>query len=185
MAPTPPAKIGAKSLKNGAVTNKKIRNGAVSNRKIRRGAVSASKLRNGAVTAGKIGGGTVGAAELAPGERGEGFVATRSTQIPLPAGTATTVASLNLPPGSFIVTAGTSLGGKNASLNFIDCHLRDDGAVLTTGSSSVDTATFMDTVTLTGTSNGGVLALTCTPGADAVAKSRTITATRVGVVQAQ
>ena len=188
-------KIGAKNLRNSAVTSKKIKNGAVTNRKIRNKAVSAAKLRNGAVTTatirdgavstGKIADAAVTATKLTAGERSGGFVSNREASISLPATTATTVATLNLPPGSFMVTATTTLGGTAAVATPILCDLRDDGAGLTTGSGFVDLALYMDTVTLTGASDGGAVTMTCNPDAAALARSRTITATRVASVQAQ
>jgi hypothetical protein len=189
-------KIGSKNLRSNAVTTKKIKNGAVTGKKIKSravtnsrlgdGAVTAAKIRDGAVGTTKIGDGGVTAAKLTPSERGEGFVANRPDPISLPAGTVTTVATLNLPPGSFIVTAGTALGGAVVMANnYILCDLRDDGTILTTGSGVVDALVYRDTVTLTGASDGGVVTMTCNPDAAALARSRTITATRVASVQAQ
>ena len=188
-------KIGSKNLRSNAVTTKKIKNGAVTGKKIKSRAVTNSRLGDGAVTAAKIRDGAVGTAKLAdggvtsakltPSERGEGFVTTRPDPISLPATTAATVATLNLPAGSFIVTAAASLGGGGVGANYILCELRDDGAVLTTGNGFVDLAVYMETVTLTGASDGGVVTLVCTPDLNALARSRTITATRVASVQAQ
>jgi hypothetical protein len=188
-------KIGSKNLRSGAVTTKKIKNGAVTGKKIKSRAVSTSRLRDGAVTAPKVGDGAVGttkigdgavtSAKLTPSERGEGFVSNRPDPISLPATTVTTVATLNLPAGSYILTAATSLGGAGAGANFILCDLRDDGTILTTGSGFVDLAVYMETVTLTGASDGGVVTMACNPDAAALARSRTITATRVASVQAQ
>ena len=188
-------KIGSKNLRSNAVTTKKIKNGAVTGKKIKSravtnsrlgdGAVTAAKIRDGAVGTTKIGDGAVTGAKLTPGERSEGFVANRPDPISLPSSTVATVATLNLPPGSFIVTAGTALGGAGIGDNHILCDLRDDGAVLTTGSGFVNAAVYMETVTLTGASDGGAVTMTCNPDLGALARSRTITATRVASVQAQ
>lgn len=178
-------KLGTKNLRNGAVTNKKLRNGAVTNRKLRRRAVSISKLREGAVGTTKIRAAAVTATQLAPGERGEGFVSNRPAAMDLVANTSNTVATLSLPPGAFVVTAATSLGGRQAGSNFIPCILRDDGAVVTGGEGFVDFAAYMESVTLTGVSNGGTVTMACTPSAPAAARSRTITAVRVGSLQVQ
>ena len=188
-------KIGSKNLRSNAVTTKKIKNGAVTGKKIKSravtnsrlgdGAVTAAKIRDGAVGTTKIGDGAVTGTKLTPGERSEGFASNRPDPLPLPATTVTTVATLTLPAGSFIVTAGTALGGTAATPNIILCDLRDDGTILTTGSGFVEIAAYMETVTLTGTSDGGVVTLNCNPDGSASARSRTITATRVASVQAQ
>ena len=112
--------------------------------------MTAAKIRDGAVGTTKIADGGVTSAKLTPSERGEGFVTTRPDPISLPATTAATVATLNLPTGSFIVTAAASLGGAGVGANYILCELRDDGAVLTTGTCSLTLAVYMETVTLTG-----------------------------------
>ena len=188
-------KIGSKNLRSNAVTTKKIKNGAVTGKKIKSKAVTASRLGNGAVTATgiregavgttKIGDGAVTGAKLTPGERSEGYVSNRPDAVSLPSATDATVATLTLPAGSFIVTASIALGGAGAGANYILCGLRDDGVVLTTGSGFTDGAVYRDTVTLTGASDGGAVTVVCNSDAGALARSRTITATRVASVQAQ
>ncbi len=81
--------------------------------------MTAAKIRDGAVGTTKIGDGAVTGTKLTPGERGEGFVSNRPDPLSLPSSTVATVATLNLPPGSFIVTAATALGGAGIGDNNI------------------------------------------------------------------
>lgn len=191
------AKVGTKQLKDNAVTTPKLADGAVTAPKVADGAVTtgavgdgaitASKLADGAVTAGAIADGAVTSAKLAPGQRVEGFVSNEQSSTALLGTEETTVVSLNLPAGgSYVVTAAVLLGNSNAVTNFVACELRDDDTVVAESVVSlVELAVFSQTVTLTGTSNGGELALVCTPDASAQAKSRVMTAVRVGTLSTQ
>jgi hypothetical protein len=60
-------KIGAKQIKNGAVTTAKIKNGAVTAPKIGAGAVSGPAIAAGAVNGSAIADGSIGAADLGSG----------------------------------------------------------------------------------------------------------------------
>jgi hypothetical protein len=189
-------KISSKQLRNNAVTTKKIKKKAVTTSRLANRAVTAGKLGNRAVTNGKLADGAVSIAKLqdgsvttgklAAGERSEGFVTNVAAQVELVAATDATVASLNLPAGAYVVTAATALGNNGAVANLVTCTLRDDGAVVATGYANLAAlAVFSQSITLTGTSNGGAVSLVCQPDAGAQAKSRVITATRVGALQAQ
>ena len=191
------AKVGTKQLKNAAVTTDKLADGAVTAPKLADGAVTAgavadaaitaSKLADGAVTAGAIADGAVTSAKLAAGQRVEGFVSNEQTSTALPGTEETTVVSLNLPAGgSYVATAAVLLGNSAPVANFVACELRDDDTVVAVSIVSlVELAVFSQTVTLTGTSDGGELALVCTPDASAQAKSRVMTAVRVGTLSTQ
>jgi hypothetical protein len=171
------AKVGTKQLKNAAVTTDKLADGAV----------TAPKLADGAVTAGAIADGAVTSAKLAAGQRVEGFVSNEQTSTALPGTEETTVVSLNLPAGgSYVATAAVLLGNSVPVANFVACELRDDDTVVAVSIVSlVELAVFSQTVTLTGTSDGGELALVCTPDASAQAKSRVMTAVRVATLSTQ
>jgi len=170
-------KIGSKQLKSGAVTTKKLKNKAV----------TSAKLADGAVTSGKLADGAVTTTKLAPQERSEGFETSTSGQIALTAETDTTVATLSLPAGGhYVLTAATALGNNAATTNLVSCELRDDGTVLATGFANLaPLAVFSQTITLTGASDGGSATLVCNPDKGAQAKSRVITAVRVGSLQTQ
>jgi hypothetical protein len=151
------------------------------------GAITAPKLADGAVTAGAIADGAITSAKLAAGQRVEGFVTNEQSSTALTAGEETTVASLNLPAGgSYVVTTAVLLGNSAAVSNFVSCELRDDAKVVAVAVVSlVELAVFSQTVTLTGTSDGGEVALVCTPDASTQAKSRVMTAVRVGTLSTQ
>lgn len=190
-------KIGTKQLKNNAVTTKKIKkkavtgsklaDRAVSSEKLADGAVTGGKLANGAVTGGKLADGEVTGAKLASGERSEGFVVNAAGQIALNAGSDNTVATLSLPAGGrYVVTAAVALGNNAAVTNFVSCSLRDDGTNVSTGFANLASlAVFSQTITLTGATDGGVVTMVCQPDSGAQAKSRVITAIRLGSLQGQ
>jgi hypothetical protein len=190
-------KIGSRQLKNNAVTTKKIKrkavtrsklaNRAVSTAKLADGAVTGGKLASGAVTEGRLADGAVTAGKLAAGERSEAFVANAAGQIALNAGSDNTVASLSLPAGGrYVLTAAVALGNNGAVQNLVNCSLRDDGTDVSTGVANLASlAVFSQTITLTGATDGGVATMACNPDSGAQAKSRVITAIRVGSLQSQ
>jgi hypothetical protein len=156
------------------------------------GAYAASKIETSdlakkAVTTKKIAGQAVTKAKLATSERSEGFVTNTPGATPLPAGTSTTVATLNLPAGgSYIVTAHATLGNNAATANLANCELRDDGVKVTAGNGALPAlAVFGETITLTGSSDGGAVTLACELDNAGQARERVITAIRVGTLQAQ
>jgi hypothetical protein len=148
-------------------------------------------LTGGAYAAKKIGTSqlakkSVTTKKLAKIERSQGFFTKQAANLPLPAATDTTVATLTLPSsGNFQVTASVALGGASAGVNPIRCQLRDDGPTLTAGDGYSDQAAFSDTVTLTWFSDGGSVTLACNPTNNSVARDRVIAATRVARVQTQ
>lgn len=171
------AKVGTKQLKTDAVTTPKIADRAVTTEKLADGAVTPGKLADGAVTS----------AKLPAGERSEGFVTNVAGSIAMGSSGFTTVATLALPAGgSYVVSASTNIGNNAAVQNFVSCELRDDGTVVSAGTTSlVQLAVFSQVVTLIGTSDGGSVTLACQPDSGAQARNRVITALRVGTLTAQ
>lgn len=159
-------KIGSKQLKAGAVTTKKLKNKSV----------TTAKLADSAVTVGKV----------EPRLRSEGFETSKADQLALGAGVDTPVAALALPTNvQYVVTAATALGNNAATPNILSCQLRDDGSLVAEGFANLaPLAVFSQTITLTGVSNGGLVAMVCNPDSSASAKSRVITAVKVVSVQA-
>ena len=159
-------KIGSKQLKAGAVTTKKLKNKSV----------TTAKLADSAVTVGKV----------EPRLRSEGFETSKADQLALGAGVDTPVAALALPTSvQYVVTAATALGNNAATPNILSCQLRDDGSLVAEGFANLaPLAVFSQTITLTGVSNGGLVAMVCNPNSSASAKSRVITAVKVVSVQA-
>ncbi|MBS1845647.1 MAG: hypothetical protein JST53_14615 [Actinobacteria bacterium] len=190
-------KIGTKSLQNAAVTTKKLKNravtaaklaeGSVSTGKLAEGSVSSGKLTEGAVTTGKLAEAAVSAQKLAPGERSEGFVTSQLGQIALGAGASTTIASLNLPAGgSYVISASADLGNDAATPNLLGCQLRENGTVIAGGSANLaPLAVFSQETALTGASGGGTVTLACEAEKGAQARSRVMTAVRVGSLSRQ
>lgn len=197
LTPSAEAKVGTRQLKNGAVTTEKIGDGAVTTPKLgdqsvtegnlAAGSVTGAKLAEGAVTEAKLADGAVATAKLAATERSEGFVANLAGQIGMGGAAETTIASLSLPAGGkYVATAVAALGNSGAVPNLVECELRDDGTVVAIGFANLaELAVFSQTIALTGTSDGGTLTLVCTPDAGAQAKSRVVTAVRVGTLQTQ
>lgn len=169
-------KIGTNQLKNGAVTTKKLKKGAVKPAKLADAAVTTAKLADGAVTT----------AKLVPGERSEGFEASSEGSLELKAGSDTPVAALNLPGGNYVVVASATLGNNAAVPNSVSCELRDGGNVVAAGIAALaPLVEFSQTLTLTGTTDGGLAALACNADKSGQARSRVITAVLVGALQSQ
>jgi hypothetical protein len=99
------------------------------------------------------------------------------------AGKATAVVQLSLPPSTgYIVTAAAELGNNAATEGFVDCTL-SDGASTSSGSAFLaNKAAFLQTLTLTGSTSGGVITLSCTPDNAGQARNGVITAVRVGAL---
>lgn len=128
--------VGTAQLKNGAVTTPKIRDGAVTTPKIRTGAVTNPKIGNGAVTNGKIGSGAVTSSKIRDGSVGLGDLSSAATPRPpvfhgvelrdaaIPSGEWTTVLTLNLPAGAWMVFGK---GTMHANRGFVMCELHSAG----------------------------------------------------------
>jgi len=126
--------------------------------------------------------GTQGAAGAAGPS--DGFVARQAGSTSLPLEKATAIVQLTLPASTgYIVTAATELGNSGATTGFVDCTL-SDGTTTSSGSTFMATAaaTFQQTLTLTGSTSGGVMTLSCNPDSSGVARNAVITAVRVGAL---
>lgn len=143
--------------------------------------IGTSQIQRGAVTKKKLHAQSVTTPKLVPSERSQGFVFNDPSAVPLTANASTTVATLNLPQGAnFVVTAAASLGNNTNNLSLASCELRDDGVKVTAGNGTLPAqAVFGETITLTGTSNGGVVSLACQLDHNGQARDRVITAVRV------
>ena len=143
--------------------------------------ISTEQIKPGAVTKKKLHSQSVSTQKLVPSERSQGFVFNDPTAVPLAGNASTTVATLSLPNGAnFVVTAAASLGNATNTLNLASCELRDDGVKVTAGNGTLPAqAVFGETITLTGTSNGGVVSLACQLDHIGQARDRVITAVRV------
>jgi hypothetical protein len=182
----PKNSVGAKQLRKNAVATGKIKKNAVTAAKIKAAAVNGAKIAEGSITATKLADAAVLAQKLAPTERSEGFVTSALGQTTLTEGASTTVATLNLPAGNFIVIASADLGNVAATANVLSCQLRDDGTVVAGGSANLPPlAAFSDETSLTGASDGGAVTLACEPDKAALARDRVITAMRVGTLNGQ
>ncbi len=185
--------ITAGKVKNGAIGNAQLANDAVSTDKIANDAVTTGKIAPDAVTTGKIAPGAIDAGRLAPSERSEAFQTWESGLLNTEMATGllgsyaagTLAVSANLPAGSYVVTASTELINSAIAERSAICRLFDDGVELGQGSAVIGQVIIVTqgTVTITGISNGGALALRCRASGDKVFSfDRKITAIRVGAV---
>ena len=84
--------------------------------------------------------------------------------------------------GGYFVTGATELGNNAVTEGFVDCTL-SDGASTSSGSAFLaNKAAFLQTLTLTGSTSGGVITLSCTPDNAGQARNGVITAVRVGAL---
>jgi hypothetical protein len=113
----------------------------------------------------------------------DGYLARQSGTTTLPQEKATAIVQLTLPPSTgYIVTGAAELGNNAATAGFVDCTL-SDGASTSSGSTLLPgQAAFVQTLTLTGTTDGGVITLSCNPDNAGQARNGVITAVRVGVL---
>jgi hypothetical protein len=118
----PPNSVGAKQLKNAAVTPAKIQNGAVTSSKIQDRAVASSKIQDQAVTHGKIGNGAITSANvhsgsLVPADFPAGTFpgppVVRSTSTSFFTGMSSMVAQCL--PGEYATGGGVSIRGGGSS----------------------------------------------------------------------
>jgi hypothetical protein len=125
--------------------------------------------------------GTQGAAGAAGPS--DGFIARQSGTTTLPQEKATAIVQLTLPASTgYIVTAAAELGNSTITEGFVNCTL-SDGANTSSGSTSLaGSTTFQQTITLTGSTSGGVMTLSCTPDNAGQARNGVITAVRVGAL---
>jgi len=146
------------------------------------------KLKNGSVTTPKLANGAVTSAKLAKNEQSLGFVTHQSGQIPMPAATSTTVATLNLPAGfKYAVTAHASVGPVAATAELVNCSLKNGTTTISAAVANAATAApvFQAEPVMAGITDGGTITLNCTPDQASGAKERVILATRVGTATTQ
>jgi hypothetical protein len=135
--------------------------------------------------------GTPGApgAPGSPGAAGpsDGFVKSQLANVTLPAGANTSVAQLTLPAGgSYIVTAATELGNTSGLAGFVSCTLVQNLNSLVSGSAEFSAMnTFGRMITLTDSTTGGVIKLSCNPDNAAIARNTVLTAIQVGTLHTQ
>jgi hypothetical protein len=109
----PPNSVGAKQLKNGAITPAKIQNGAVTNSKIQNGAVTNAKIGNDAITSANVMAGSLLPADFAAGTfPGPPVVRSSSTAL-FTGGTSSIVAQCL--PGEYAMGGGVSVRGGGSS----------------------------------------------------------------------
>jgi hypothetical protein len=183
--------VTAAKIKKNAVTAAKIKADAVTGAKIKAGAVSEAKLADGAVTSGKLALSSVGANQLDANERSEVVASSTSSSFDFvdtynPA-TWTTVQSLNLPNGSWVVRShiGIAIGGSNTH---VGCRLIQNGEVLSQTGTEGEVLGFVPSLgglDLQGIATAGQVTVTCGDSNDGTtAINRSIIATRAGSVTA-
>ena len=88
------------------------------------------------------------------------------------------IESLSLPANAkYVVTAKAELGNASANPNSVSCQLLENFNPLDSGTQALaPQATFSGTISLTATSTGGNLKLSCTGDKAAFARNRVITA---------
>jgi hypothetical protein len=204
-------KIGSNEIKGNSITTGKIKKEAVTKAKVKQAAIDSSKLAdqavttaklantavesgkiaNGAVTSAKIAGGAVSSAQLAPGERSEVISSSTSSGFDFvdtynPA-TWTTVMSLNLPEGNWVVTANIGIAIGTGPVH-VGCRLNQGGKVLAQSGTEGDDLGIIpsiDGVDLAAVAAGGQVTVTCGDSASGTeAINRSLIAQRAGSVAA-
>lgn len=183
--------VGTKQLKSGAVTTAKIKKEAVAGAKIKNAAVSEGKLADGAVSAAKLADGAVGTGKLVEAERSQVVASSASSAFDLVdtynPETWTTVMSVNLPSGNWVVQASVavSIGGETTH---IGCRMVQGGKVLAQGGTEGQKLGFvpaLDEVSLAAVAGAGQVTVNCGDSLDGTsAITRSLIATRAGSVAA-
>jgi hypothetical protein len=181
--------IATAKIKKEAVKTSKIANNAVASAKIADNAVTTAKINDGAVTTAKLGEGAVTGPKLTPGERSEVISSTTSSGFDFvdtynPA-TWTTVMSLNLPAGNWVVSAniGIAIGGATTH---VACRLNQGGKVLAQSGTQGEVLGIIpsiDGVDLAAVAGAGQVTVTCgdnNNGTEAI--NRSLIAQRAGSV---
>jgi hypothetical protein len=185
--------VSAQKIKREAVSKEKLRTNSVITEKILNNAVTTPKIPDGAVTTSKILDSAVTSAKLDTGERSQVFAFSAGTAFDLfdsydPA-TWTTVMSLNLPDGNWVVLANVGFAINSVTETHVGCRLNQNGGILAqagTEGERVSAGTpSLDGIDLMALANGGLVTVTCgdtLTGTTAI--NRTLTAIRVGSVTA-
>lgn len=150
------------------------------------GRIGTNQLKDNAVTSAKIHDGAVSTSKLAPSERSQGFATNQAGKLSLPPAADTNVVQLSLPTNrTYIVTAAADLGSNGAG-GLVECQLLQNNNPIATGHGNLAAmAVFSQTITLTAASSGGTVRLVCTPDSGSQAKSRAMTAVRIGSLTTQ
>jgi hypothetical protein len=195
--------VGTKQLKTNAVSTEKIKPEAITKQKLRTAAVITAKIADSAVTSSKLQDGAIGSAEIAegavsgsklePSERSEAVAFSASSSFDLfdsyePANW-TTVMSLGLPDGKWVLSANLSLSISTNVPTHVGCRMSQNGATLAQGGTegervSAGVASF-DGVELSALAGAGQVIVTCGDTLNGVtALNRSLIATRAGSVSA-
>lgn len=197
----PKNSVGTKQLRKNAVSAEKIKPEAITKQKLRTGAVTAEKLANNSVTAAKIADGSieaskipdasVTASKLEPAQRSEAHAFTTASSFDLfdsydPANW-TQVMSLNLPEGSWVLTADVALSISSAVPTHVGCRMSQNGNVLAQGGAEaerVDASTpSINGVALSGLAGAGAVLVTCGDDRNGTtALNRSLIGRRVGSI---
>lgn len=194
--------VGSKQLKSNAVTSGKIKKNAVTAAKVKNEAITTAKLKGAAVTGAKLGDGSVTNAKIADGavasakldeaERSQVVSSTTSSSFDLvdtynPA-TWTTVMSLNLPNGAWVVQANIGLAIGSAGTVHVGCRLVQGGQVLAqsgTQGENLGLVPSIDGINLAATAITGQVTVVCGDSLDGTtAINRSLIATRTGSITA-
>jgi hypothetical protein len=183
--------VSAEKIKREAISAPKLRTGAIGEEKISNGAISSSKIADGAISTQKLPDGAITASKLDPSQRSEAIAFSASSSFDLfdsyePANW-TTVMSLNLPEGNWVLDSSLALSISTNVPTHIACRLSQNGALLAQGGTEgerVNAGTpSLDGISLSATATQGTVALTCGDTLNGViALQRSLVARRVGVV---
>jgi hypothetical protein len=181
----PKNSVGAKQLKKGAVTAAKIKKGAVDSSKVADGSLQASDFKAGQLPAGPKGEkGEKGAAgPIGPIGPRDVFATEGASSTPIGAGP-TTLATLNLPAGSYYVSGRASLQGPEQIVrcNFLPVGHDEDSVNTTIPGFQIEAVSF-DALTLAAP---GTVSFQCERfGASATAFDIVLTAIKVGSITEQ
>ena len=179
--------VSKAKIKKAAIDSSKLADNAVTSAKIEDNAVTTGKIANGAVNTAKLGEGAVTGPKLAAGERSETLYSTTSSGFDFvdtynPA-TWTTVMSLNLPEGNWVVTAniGIAIG---STTTHVGCRLNQGGKVLAQSGTQGEVLGIipsLDGVDLAAVAGSGQVTVTCgdnNNGTEAI--NRSLIAQRAG-----
>ncbi|HEY5052563.1 MAG TPA: hypothetical protein VII45_04055 [Solirubrobacterales bacterium] len=186
------SKITAKQLQSNSVTTAKIKKNAVTASKIKNNSVTTGKLADSAVTTGKIADSAVSTGKLAEAERSQVFASTATSSFDFVdtynPETWTTVMSLNLPAGNWVVSANVGLVIAGSKTH-IGCRLNQGGKVLSQSGSEGEIIggliPSVDGISLAGVAGAGQVTVTCGDNNDGTTSvSRSLIATRAGSISA-
>ena len=115
--------VGTFKVADHAITNSKLAPGAVGRGQLTTGAVGNANLATDAVTGDKVKDGSLTAADIAGGiPPSDAYIARNDGYQPI-GGTGATVVSLNLPAGSYTLTAETVIYNADSDSQWSDCKL--------------------------------------------------------------